>query len=272
MTPVLEARTVTVRYGGVTAVDDVSFAVARAETCGLIGPNGAGKTTLFDSLSGLTRPSAGRILMNGEDVTAHSAVARARSGMRRTFQRHQLFGRLTVLDNVLMAAEWHGGGGGVFGDVLGLPWRRRLARERRERAREFLRLCGLDAVADTYAGGLSIGSARMVELARALMDEPRILLLDEPTSGLDEADTDRLRRVLRTVTASGQCSVLLVAHDVGFVMDVCDHIVVLDLGQVIADGLPQDVRDDPRVHAAYLVGSATDTASAAAGQHRAPHD
>lgn len=239
---------VSVAFGGVRALDGVSFEVPEGQVCGVIGPNGAGKTTLFDVVSGLRRPGAGRISVAGADLTGTSAVRRARLGVRRTFQRTQVFGRLTVAENVLAALDWHGGGGGLAADLVGWPARRRLERERGERVAEVLELCGLSGLRDVHAAALPVGRRRLVELARALADRPRLLLLDEPTSGLDAEQTARLREVV----AALDTTVLLVEHDMGFVMRACDRLVVLDLGRVIASGTPDEVRGDPVVRAAYL--------------------
>ncbi|WP_214322389.1 ABC transporter ATP-binding protein [Nonomuraea sediminis] len=239
---------VSVAFGGVRALEGVSFEVPRGEVCGVIGPNGAGKTTLFDVVSGLRRPNTGQVRVAGADVTGWSALRRARGGVRRTFQRTQVFGGLSVRDNVLAALDWHGGGGGMVADLAGWPGRRRLEGERRERVAEVLELCGLGGLGDAYADSLPVGQRRLVELARALVDRPRVLLLDEPTSGLDAEQTGRLGEILRGLSTT----ILLVEHDMGFVMGVCDRLVVLDLGRVIAAGAPGEVRADPSVRAAYL--------------------
>ncbi|ROO83483.1 amino acid/amide ABC transporter ATP-binding protein 1 (HAAT family) [Actinocorallia herbida] len=244
----LELEGISVSFGGVHALSEVSFTVAEGQVCGVIGPNGAGKTTLFDVVTGLRRPDGGQVRVDGADVTGRGAVRRARDGMARTFQRPQVFGRLTVLENVLTALEWHGGGGGLAADLLALPTRRSRERARRARAEEALARCGIADLAGLYAAELPIGRRRLVELARALADDPKILLLDEPTSGLDPAQAE----VFAGVLASVEATVLLVEHDVGFVMDTCERIVVLDLGKVIAEGAPAEVRDDPAVRAAYL--------------------
>jgi len=241
---------VSVRFGGVQALRGVSLTAVAGEVCGIIGPNGAGKTTLFDVVSGLCRPAAGRIVLGGTDVTRAGAQRRARLGLRRTFQRHQLFGRLTVLENVLTATEWRGGGGGLAADLLGLPARRRRERQRREHAREVLATCGLADRADEYAGTLPLGPARLLELARAVVDRPRVLLLDEPTSGLDAGEAALMADAIRGLAA--ESAILLVEHDVAFVADTCARLVVLDLGAVIADGPAGAVRLDPRVRDAYL--------------------
>ncbi len=243
---------VTVRFGGITALDDVSFEVGRGEVLGLIGPNGAGKTTLFDVVSGVRTPDDGRVMLDGADVTNLSAVARARRGMRRTFQRVQTFGWLTVEDNVLTALEWRGGGGGILADLVSFPTRRRHERARRVRVAEVLELCGLSTVAKDPAGALPIGLARMVEVARAIVDEPKVLLLDEPTSGLEVGEADRLGDLIQAIRKDEACAVVLVEHDVGFVMRQCDRIVVLDLGRVLAAGTPPEIQANAEVRTAYL--------------------
>ncbi|MFE6756040.1 ABC transporter ATP-binding protein [Streptomyces sp. NPDC057684] len=253
--PVLEAAGVGVRFGGIRALDGVGVTLRAGEVCGLIGPNGAGKTTFFDVVSGIRRPDEGRVLLDGEDITRRSPVWRARHGMRRTFQRQQLFGQLTVADNLLVAQEWRGGGGGLAADLLAAPTRRTYERRRRERASTMLRACGLDALAGEYAGALPVGRARMVELARAGVDGARVVLLDEPASGMTDDEICQLKSVIRHLADQQGCAVLLVEHNVAFVMDLCSRIVVLDLGTVLAEGTPAAVRADPAVREAYL-GSA----------------
>ncbi|MGV9773591.1 ABC transporter ATP-binding protein [Streptosporangium sp. NPDC003464] len=248
MSTALTVEAVSVSFGGVRALTDVSFEVPRGQVCGVIGPNGAGKTTLFDVISGLRRPTSGSVSVAGRDTTGVPAVRRARGGLRRTFQRTQVFGRLTVADNVLAAMEWRGGGGGLLADLTGLRTRRSLERERGRRVDEVLALCGLTELRDAYAAALPVGRRRLVELARALADSPSLLLLDEPTSGLDADQTGRLKEIIGALDTT----VLLVEHDMGFVMNTCDRLVVLDLGKVIASGTPTEIGDDPVVRAAYL--------------------
>jgi branched-chain amino acid transport system ATP-binding protein len=249
---VLELEDIRVRFGGIVALDGVGLAVDGGEICGIIGPNGAGKTTLFDVISGLRAPTAGRVRFDGRDVTSWPAVRRSRQGVRRTFQRVQPYGWLDVADNVLAALEWRGGGGGVLADLAGLPTRRRRETERRARAEEVLERCGLTHVRDASPASLPIGLARMVELARALVDEPRLLLLDEPTSGLDRAESERLADQIRTVKEATGSPVLLVEHDMGFVMEVCERVVVLDRGRVLASGTPREIQSNSEVREAYL--------------------
>ncbi|MGX1880740.1 ABC transporter ATP-binding protein [Streptomyces sp. NPDC055287] len=261
-TYVLEAAGIGVRFGGVTALDGVRIGVRPGEVCGLIGPNGAGKTTLFDVLSGIRRPDTGRVLLDGTDITRRSPVWRARHGMRRTFQRRQLFGPLTVAEHLLVAQEWRGGGGGLAADLLASPARRTREAARRDRATAVLRSCGLDALAGQYAGALPVGRARMAELARAVADLPRVLLLDEPASGMSREEARQLADVIRRLAAEENCAVLLVEHDVAFVMELCSRVVVLDLGAVLAEGGATEVRQDPAVRDAYL--------GTVAGMRRAP--
>ncbi|MFJ6485248.1 ABC transporter ATP-binding protein [Streptomyces sp. NPDC091682] len=249
---VLEARGVGVRFGGVRALAGMDLGVRAGEVCGLIGPNGAGKTTLFDVLSGIRRPDQGRMLLDGVDVTRRSPVWRARHGIRRTFQRQQLFGQLSVADNVLVAQEWQGGGGGPAADLLALPARRARERERRARGQRVLADCGIGALGASYAGGLPVGQARMVELARAVADPPRVLLLDEPASGMSAPERGRLAEVVRALAEREGCAVLLVEHNVAFVMELCARVVVLDLGTVLAEGTAAEVRANPLVREAYL--------------------
>ena len=258
--PVLAAHELSVSYGGIRALRDVSLAFATRQIYGVIGPNGAGKTTFFDCLSGVARPSAGHVYMLGKDITRRSPTWRSRQGIRRTFQRQQTFGHLTVEENLVVALEWRNTGRNVVGGALGLPATRRREKARREQARAVLELCELTKIADVAAGRLTIGQARMVEFARAIVDTPVALLLDEPTSGLESDDTDQLGVLMARVRDEHGTTVVLVEHDMRFVMDNCDEIVVLDLGEVLASGTPAQIRSDPRVQAAYL-GTSTDASA-----------
>ena len=241
-----------VRFGGIAALGGVSFDVARGEIVGMIGPNGAGKTTLFDVISGIRTPNAGTVELDGRDVTKSTATERARRGLRRTFQRVQTFGWLSVEDNVLAALEWRGGGGGFAADLVAFPTRGRRARQRRAQVEAVLEQCGLLPVRAELAGSLPIGVARMVELARAIVDSPSVLLLDEPASGLDATEVERLGTVIQSVREETRCAVLLVEHDAGFVMEQSDRVVVLHLGMVLADGRPDEVQRNQEVRDAYL--------------------
>jgi branched-chain amino acid transport system ATP-binding protein len=225
---------VTVAFGGNRVLDGAGLTAGPGLVTGLIGPNGAGKSTLFDVICGLRRPSRGRVVLDGRDVTRLGPTRRARHGLARTFQRLELFGRLSVRDNLLVAAE------------LG-PERRRAARA----AEDIVTRLGLADVADSCADTLSTGLGRLVEVGRALAARPRFLLLDEPAAGQDSEETQRFTGLLRSLADEGT-AVLLVEHDMSLVMGVCDEVYVLDLGRIIAAGPPAVIRRDETVLAAYL--------------------
>lgn len=225
----------TVHFGGVRALDDVSLVAEAGQVTGLIGPNGAGKTTLFNVITGLQKPVRGRIAIDGRDVTAAGPKQRARMGLGRTFQRLEVFGSLTVADNVLVALENRGLRG----------------REARAEGARLLARVGLQAVAASQADVLPTGLARLLELARALACRPKLLLLDEPSSGLDSAESLRLGELIAELAGEG-LAVLLVEHDMEMVMSLCRRIHVLDFGRIIASGEPAEVQADPAVQAAYL--------------------
>ena len=229
----LRVDDVTVRFGGVQALAGVSLECPPGRVTGLIGPNGAGKTTLFNVVTGLQRPDRGRVLLGDRDLTRLSAQRRARAGLARSFQRLEVFGSLSVRENVLLAAELRRGPSpGALADAL-------LAR------------VGLSALAGASAGSLPTGSARLLELARALATSPSVLLLDEPGSGLSEDETAALGDLLLSLAADG-VAVLLVEHDVELVMRVCEHVYVMDMGALLSQGTPAQVQGDVRVQDAYL--------------------
>ena len=237
---ILETSDVSVRFGGHMAVIGVGLQVEEGAITGLIGPNGAGKTTMFNVITGLQAPSAGRVRLDGRDITKVAPHKRAKLGITRTFQRLELFGSLSVRDNVLVAAELHRRSGmdpGTVADAL-------------------VERVGLTDRAHQRADSLSTGGARLVELARALAGSPRVLLLDEPASGLDERETDQFAHLLSELADNG-LAILLVEHDVPLVMRLCRTITVLNFGVVLASGAPQDVQRDPAVIDAYL-GQGTD--------------
>ena len=233
----LQVDDVTVTFGGIKALGGVSLAAPAGQVTGLIGPNGAGKTTLFDVATGLRKPKRGRVQLDGRDVTRLGPGRRARRGLSRTFQRLEVFGSLSVRDNVLLAAEV----------AHGL----RSLRHASAHADAILERTRLTAVADRPAAELPTGTARVLEVARALATQPSTVLLDEPGSGLDEAESHALGDLLIDVAAEGT-AVLLVEHDVELVMRVCTTVTVLDFGQVLSQGTPAQVQADPRVQAAYL--------------------
>jgi branched-chain amino acid transport system ATP-binding protein len=248
----LEVVDVTVRFGGLRALDDVSLSVPPRTIVGLIGPNGAGKTTLFDCVTGTVAPARGRVSLFGDDVTGWPVHRRARLGVGRTFQRLELFGSLTVREHLVLSIESDAGRGGVFSDLLALPDSVETRADAVELADSVLQEVGIAHLAGVRAGDLPIGLARMVELARALALYPRLLLLDEPSSGLSEAETVRLADLISRSRDERGRSVLLVEHDMGFVLGLCDLVYVLDFGRLLAKGTPDEIQADPEVRAAYL--------------------
>jgi branched-chain amino acid transport system ATP-binding protein len=239
----LVADRVTVRFGGVTAVSDASLGASAGEVTGLIGPNGAGKTTLFNVVTGLQRPTSGTVRYAGADITGLATHARARRGIARTFQRLEAFGSLSVWENVLVAAEIHAQHG------TGSP---RRGRERPATTTgRLIDRVGLGPYAKQPADTVPTGIARLLELARALALDPRLLLLDEPSSGLSGRETEVFGDLLRDLAAEGR-AVLIVEHDMDLIMRVCDRIHVLNFGEVIASGPPDAIRADERVQRAYL--------------------
>ncbi len=243
--PVLEVAGVSVRFGGIHAVSDVSLAAMPGQITGLIGPNGAGKTTTFNVVTGLQEPTSGVVRIGGQDVSKLAPHRRARLGMARTFQRLEVFGSLTAYDNILAAAEFR------------KSWSHDKTPPRRVAA-EIVERVGLGAVAHERVDAMPTGLARLVELGRALATRPRLLLLDEVGSGLDHDETAALGDLMIDLANDGM-AILLVEHDVELVMRVCDVIHVLDFGRIIAVGTPAEIQADPAVQAAYL---GADTANA----------
>jgi branched-chain amino acid transport system ATP-binding protein len=249
--PLLVVRDVAVRFGGVVALDGVSFAQRRGEVLGLIGPNGAGKTTLFNCLSRLYEPSAGDILFDGQSILNRPAQGIAEIGIGRTFQNVALFPALSVFDNIRIGG--HVGGRADFvSNALRLPWARREEAALARKARELLSYLDLDDVAGRPAGGLPFGTQKRVEIARALATGPKLLLLDEPAGGLNHEEVEALGRLIRRIRAELGISILLVEHHMNLVMSVSDSVVVLNFGRSIAHGSPISVQRNPDVIAAYL--------------------
>lgn len=230
-------------------MNEVSLAIDAGEVVGLIGPNGAGKTTLLAALSGEIIPRRGRVLFDGKDVTAREPEQRALAGMARTFQRLEVFRKMTVFDNLLVAAEARFGEVDFMADLIG-----RTRRGRAEAlARRVATQVGLEESADRRADEVTLGIGRLVEVGRALCTQPRILLLDEPSGGLDEEETDRLADVLARVAGGRDApAILLVEHDIDLVMDLSQRILVMDFGRLVAEGTPKQIQRNATVRAAYL--------------------
>jgi ABC-type branched-subunit amino acid transport system ATPase component len=238
-----------VRFGGVTALDGLSLRVPAGRLVGLIGPNGAGKTTMFNACSGLVKPHAGSIFLKGEDITRASPASRARLGLGRTFQRMELYDRLTVTENVEMGREARITASRVLGTIYGSAADRRTVRNATSSA---LERCGISHLRDRRAGALATGERRLVELARAFAGGFEMLLLDEPSSGIDASETESIGHILRDVVADDRIGILLVEHDMSLVRSVCNFVYVLDFGQLIAHGPTDDALATPEVRAAYL--------------------
>jgi branched-chain amino acid transport system ATP-binding protein len=250
--PALEVRDVTVDYGGLRALDDVSLRVDPGTTVGLIGPNGAGKTTLFDSVLGLVASTSGHIELFGRDVTAWPVHRRARIGLGRTFQRLELFGSLTVAENIIVALESVSSVGGLAAELLRRPASIDVRRRAEGRAAELLELVGLEAHGKVRSADLPMGLARLLEVARALATQPKLVLLDEPSSGLNEEESARLADLLRRLQKDTDLTLFVVEHDMHFVLGLSDTVYVLDFGKMIARGTPARIRRDREVQAAYL--------------------
>ncbi len=246
----LEIHGITQRFGGLTALDDVSFTIGKGDITGVIGPNGAGKTTLFNIISGIYRQTSGRIVLDGKDVSGLPPERLAQLGMVRTFQNIELFGQMTVLDNVKVGLHTKSRSG-ILSCSFKMPWH--LVEERRiaGSARQWLEFCGISSLADQPAASLPFGKGRLLEIARALALEPTIIFMDEPAAGLNSRETLDLAHLIRRIRESG-ISVVLVEHDMELVMDVCDRILVLNLGQKLAEGTPREIQENPAVVAAYL--------------------
>ncbi|MGE0230918.1 MAG: ABC transporter ATP-binding protein [Flavobacteriaceae bacterium] len=280
--PVLSVEHLTMRFGGLVAVDDLSFDVGRGDITALIGPNGAGKTTVFNCITGFYKPTEGRIIMRHGKGDHDAAVAdatgkglrsarngdasvhllermpdfqiSARARVARTFQNIRLFGGMTLLENLMVAQHKNlmVASGYTIGGLFGLPGYRRSNRQAVELATYWLETVGLIDRADDPAGDLPYGAQRRLEIARAMCTGPQLLCLDEPAAGLNPRESAELNDLLRQIRAEHDTSILLIEHDMGVVMEISDHIVVLDYGRKIADGIPEAVRADPAVIAAYL--------------------
>ena len=247
---ILEVDDVTLKFGGVTALDGVSFDIREGEILGLIGPNGAGKTTCFNVMTGVYKPTSGQARFEGESLAGLKRFQITRLGIARTFQNIRLFRSMTALENVLVGADVHSRTG-VLRALFRTPVQRKEQRAAEEKAYELLELVGIRKRADELAANLSYGDQRRLEIARALATNPKLLCLDEPAAGFNPAEKQKLMALIRKVRDTGY-TVLLIEHDMSLVMGVTDRIVVLEFGRKIAEGKPAEIRENPAVIAAYL--------------------
>ena len=249
---VLELRGVEKRFGGVQAIDDVSFPVYEGQILGLIGPNGAGKTTIFDIISGFVEPDDGEVLLFGEDVTFLGPDERARLGLQRSFQDAGLFPALTVAENIAVALERHTDVRSITMTALGLPNVRKSEAKVRRRVDRLIELLGVGEFRDRFVRELSTGSRRIVDLACCMAADPKVLLLDEPSSGIAQREAEELGPLLQRIKFETGCTLVLIEHDMNLIRSISDELLALDLGAVVTRGAPTTVVEDPRVVDSYL--------------------
>lgn len=251
MTSALAAKNITVKFGGLTAVNDVTFDIPTGKIVSLIGPNGAGKTTFFNVLTGLYKPTSGNVIFGQQDITARPPHKIAAGGVARTFQNIRLFGLMTAEENVMVAMHSHLKAG-IVATILGTPGQRREEKQAREDARALLDFVGIGKWAGEYARNLSYGDQRRLEVARALALKPKVLLLDEPTAGMNPQESLTFINFVYKVRDEQDVSILLIEHDMSVVMTVSERVTVLDQGEKIAEGSPAEIKSNQRVIEAYL--------------------
>lgn len=246
----LELKGITQIFGGVTALHDVSFSIRSNDITGIIGPNGAGKTTLFNIVTGIYQQTRGQVTFEGKDISGIPVERLASRGMVRTFQNIELFNQMTVLENVMVGLHSRSRSG-LFACSFKAPWTTKEERRIRDEAYEWLRFVEIDDLATVEAGNLPFGKGRMLEIARAMACKPRMILMDEPAAGLNSQETVGLAELIKKIRDMG-VTVVLVEHDMELVMDICDRIVVLNLGEKLAEGTPREIQENSEVIAAYL--------------------